>query len=153
MQIDLNHPQFTQKQATEITSADLKTIDNYIQHRQVEPHRLEGRRLFSALQLIQIDLIARMADIFRIPPKTGAVLAQRFLKHPSIAEDAQTVGDQRWAHQAHKRAEATIRRLPGGEVEVVMDGENDPEAILMVVPVQMFARLVMAKAATLMVDD
>lgn len=153
MQIDLNDPKFSPKQAAEITSADAKTIDNYIQHRHVEPHRLEGRRLFSALQLIEIDLIARLAEIFKIPPNTGVVLARRFVRDHRIAEDARNVGGnaelEAWVRTASGQAQATIKRHGDGRVSVLLEGDADPESIMLSVPVQIFGRIVMARIAAL----
>lgn len=137
MKVDLDFPAFSQTEAAEWTAADRKAIDNYIQHGYLQPSREGGKRLFSARQLIQIELIARLGDIFRIPPSVATLIAGEFARHPSIDLDAKAVGDRKWTLSAHERAQATIRR-DGDHVEVAVG--NEPDAIMIIVPVQLFAR-------------
>lgn len=137
VQVDLDFPAFSQTEAAEWTAADRKWIDNYIQHGHLVPFREGGRRLFTARQLIQIELIARLGDHFRIPPSVATVIADEFSRHPSIESDARAVGDRGWVLRSSERAQATIIRK--GELVEVAAGD-DPEAIMIVVPVQMFSR-------------
>ena len=140
MTIDLDKPDFTLKEAAECTSADFKTIDNYVMHKHVEPSRIEGRRLFSARQLVEIELIARLATLFRIPPSVGKVIAAKVLQDTPDYALGQGLSRE-------FDGQVSIRRLDSGAVHLLEVGETADDAIDLIIPVQTFGRVVLAKAA------
>lgn len=150
--IDLHAPQFTQKQVTEATTADNKTVDNYVQFGHATPHRVEGRRLFTALQTIEIEVTARLATLFSIPPKVGSVIARRAVseKRLLLEADASSIGDATWplrtSHGSYEDSHANITRGADGSVQLLDDAV--PDGIMLVVPVRAFARAVMFKLAS-----
>ena len=152
MRVDLEEPRFTQKQVAACTSADMKTLDNYVQHGHLRPSRIDGKRLFSGFQMVETEVIARLASLFHIPPKTGVLIARQVLAEagPTIERDAGSVTQGSWALQASERVQTTIERHSDGEVTIVKPSEERPASIDLVVPVQLFARMVLQKAATIL---
>lgn len=139
MTIDLDKPDFTLKEAAEFTSADFKTVDNYVMHKHVEPSKIEGRRLFSAKQLVEIELIARLASLFRIPPSVGKVIAAKVLRETP---------DYAFSHGFSREhdGQVSIRRLDSGAVHILEPGETADDSIDLIIPVQTFGRAVLGKA-------
>lgn len=149
MSIDLYQPQFTQKQVAACTLADVKTIDNYVQHDAVRPYLVEGRRLFSAFQMIEIHIIAVLAAMWKIPPKTGWQVARQMLQFAPanmLERDAALVKDSAdWVYGpgALHRSQVGINRGSDGTVTLLKEGEGGPFSVDLVVPVQTFARHVL----------
>jgi len=143
MMVDLDSAVLTQKDVAAWTEADEKVLNNYVHHGHVAPAQVTGnRRMFTPRQAIQIDLIVRLGQIFKIPPSVATILAERFSQHPCVDADAMNIGDSGWVRRASERVSATISRQ-GDDVQLA-EG-NEPDAIMVVVPVQLFARGVLER--------
>lgn len=147
--IDLFQPTYTMRQLAEATSASLKDIDNYVLHKHLIPFRETGRPRFTALQAIETDLISRLATLFKIPPAVGSILARSMLEGAPrglLDREAAAPNDAN-ARPEQYRAQATIVRNADGSVDRVAVNESRPDAIDIIVPVQLFARMVLGKLA------
>lgn len=152
MQIAIDSPQFTQKQVAACTLADMKTLDNYIQHGFVMPTLIDGRRMFCAFQMIEIHIMSALAAVWKIPPKTGWQVARQMLvaaPEHMIERDADSVSVNRdWVNAAPTpyRAQFAIERLPDGVIRLLNEGDGTSYSVEMIVPLQVFVRHVLANA-------
>lgn len=143
MRLDLDAPEFTQKDAAAWTRADEKSINNYVHFGYASPAAVSrGRRMFTARQLVKIELIARLSELFKIPPSVGSQIAERFSHHRGV-ELAAALETDRPGLMGDLQAMATIKR-DGDQVEIVEPG-SDPDEIMIVVPVWAFARGVLGQ--------
>lgn len=78
--IDTAEPQFTQREATLISGADAKAINNWIDRgflklAETKDRRLTGRRLFSIADIAVIQTMHYCAKLIAIPPSASVEVA------------------------------------------------------------------------------
>lgn len=147
--LDLHSPIFSARDVVTCTSQDKVGLDSHIHHEHVVPHRMGGRRTFSALQMIEIEIISQLASLFKIPPSVGRRIADHLLSDEStkqmLSRDAAGVTDSMaWINSASDREHADIIRNEDGTTELAPPGTVD--GVTIVVPVQHFARVVLVRA-------
>jgi hypothetical protein len=149
-------PCFTQMQVAECTSADARTIENYVNYGYVRPAVIDGRRRFTLRQLIKVEFIFRLASACKIAPKTGSKLAERILMQDrfGLGEDLKCRNDsQAWAHRSRERLDLILDANSGDEVKFAPDAAARIDSIHLSFPARHFSRLVIQNAAPLMMSD
>lgn len=138
-EIDPAQPIFSQRDVAACTILDKGSLDNYIQHGHATPKMINGRRTFTAFDMVYIQIIAQLAAIFSIPPLVGRGLATKLLQNyvslsgGAFFKDArEATDDPTWINAA------TIH----GDVEA-----ND---LHLSFPVQLMARAVLARAHSIL---
>ena len=147
MIFDLNDARWTQRQLVVAGVADTKTIDNYITHGHANVSRIQGRRLFTAMQAIEIALIAKVASIFSLPPSTGKVIVRNALAGAAWLQSDAKLGrgkldGKKWIAQSSERQQVYCCQNDKGELVVSLK-ESEPEAVAMIFPFQIFARAIL----------
>lgn len=149
MHIDLEDAVFSQTQIAECTSADPRTVENYIQYGYVVPSRIDGRRRFTGFDLIKNEFLIRLAS-FGLAPRKGTQIVDLILykDQHALAEDARSIQlDPHWPGKGTRRVQFDIVRDPDGSARLLNEGEINPEATTFIFPSQIFARAVLQKAA------
>lgn len=146
MKFDLHDPRWSQRQLVVAGIADNKTLDNYIQLGHLTPHRIQGRRMFTALQAIEIGLAIRLASIFNVPVSSGKQIAQGAIQGAEngwLGADAEAgrgkLNGQKWVAASRERQQVYCLRNADGEL-IVSNDDKTGEAVAMIVPFQIFAR-------------
>ncbi|MBB4375628.1 hypothetical protein [Bradyrhizobium sp. SBR1B] len=149
MKFDLDDPRWTQRQFIVAGVADDKTINNYIQLGHLKPHRIQGRRMFTALQAIEVGLTAKLATICSLPPSTGKQLARGAILGADgawLRADAESgrgkLTGQKWIAASSHRQQVYIRKNAKGET-VVSNEDETGEAVALIFPFQIFARSIL----------
>ena len=147
MFVDLQDVRWTQAQLALAEAADNKTIHNYIQHKHVEPKRVQGRRLFTGLLALEIGVTSRLAQYFSIPPKNGIAIAKVVLAGPPawLAADARDgfgkIDPETWIKRSSQREQVSCFRDDAGNL--TLGTAKDASGIDLIVPAQMFSRTIL----------
>jgi hypothetical protein len=152
MRIDLHEPLWTQSQVARCIDADDQTLNNYVNHGHASPKLIEGRRRFTALQMIEISFTVQLAEFFKIPPHHGSKISRSLIAHAPaglLENDAAKIGDKSWVAQASYRGQVTIRKAEDGSYETLARWKPAAEDIVIVFPVQLCARSVLYNASLL----
>ncbi len=140
--LDPFQPLFSQRDVTECTGIGKGTIDSYIINDHLRPYMIGGRRAFSAVQMIELAIIHRLAGAYKIPPSLGASLARQLVagapENMLLADARDAQSGVSWIGRASYRGQ--VCKDPG----IIGDG------IDLVVPVQLVARMIFAKAAEIL---
>ena len=149
----IKDPVFTQRQALEVTQPSSITLEQWIRDGIVEPHRPSPRaRLFSAEQLIGLDLVHLLVTKFLMRPRGAREIADQALEdyRPLYLDDVAQIGrghswraligpsrDDFHAEGFTRDADGMLRRF--------REGEDDPaDSIMLVLPARLIARRVIA---------
>ena len=104
--------------AVACTSLDKFGVQNYISAGHAQPSKIGNRRVFTALQMIHMEIVAQLAGLFNIPPSTGNKLAgELVMQMPQgwLALDARTVQQSRaWINSATDHGLVEYRRSDDG---------------------------------------
>lgn len=142
---------FTQTQAAECTSADARTIENYVNYDYVRPIIFDGRRRFTLRQLLKIEFTFRLASVCKIPPSSR--IGERILTQDrfGLADDLRQPSDSpAWAYRQHDRLDLIFDAKSPKEVKLAPDAAARSDSIHLGFPARHFSRLVIQKAAPLM---
>lgn len=150
----LDMPLFSQREAAQISTVDNITIDNWVRHGHVTPHREGERRLFSIWHLVTIDLIAVLAKQFGLKPKDGSQLAAQIIQDYSAAGvsardvvDIVAGRDWRGPYWGYRPDPYAFTRGEEGDLRPIAEGDDEINSVGVVVPTQLVARRVFAAVA------
>jgi hypothetical protein len=96
MRIDLHQPLWSQSQVARCINADDPVLNNCVHHRHVSPRLIEGRRRYTALQMIEITFTVQLAEFLKIPPHHGSKISRSLTAHAPaglLENDAAKIGD------------------------------------------------------------
>lgn len=153
MERDDHFPQFSQKQVSEATAADPRTVENYVQYGYVKPALIDGRRRFTIRQLLKVEFIYRLNTVMKIPPKAGAAMAERILMQDGfgLRDDLEAIDPSNaWPYRRPGRLEFVFDPNAPDDAAIAPASAKRPDSIHMVFPARLFSRLVLQRAAELM---
>lgn len=80
--VNVDLPQFTQREASEVSGAEMKSINNLLDRgffalTPVEDRRLAGRRLFSIRNIVFLKAMQHCSERLGLPPSLASLLAHK----------------------------------------------------------------------------
>lgn len=150
-------PRFTQRDVVALTDADNMSVDAWVRHGHVEPHRVGDRRMFSLSDLVRIDLLNLLAG-FKLAPSVAKLVVAKAWDDP----DARGFAAAAWkrveagqAYTAEDQVQLTLNRTPDGAVSVEPSAGGEAGSFDLVLPVGTIADRVFSRvlAAGWKADD
>jgi hypothetical protein len=143
--LDLDAPLFTQKEAVTVCTVENATIDNWVRHGHISPRRSDDRRLFSAWDMVTIDLIDFLATKFGLRPSDGCKLAARIVSEYRPLSRDDVVGmnaGQSWTgpYWGVSQPETYGFTRDGAGLRETREGDAEIDTVGIVVPTQLVAR-------------
>jgi len=153
MRVDLYQPLWSQAQVARCIHADDQTLNNYVYHGHVSPKLIEGRRRYTALQMIEIAFTVQLAEFLKIPPHHGSMISRSLIAYAPVGlleNDAANIGDKRWVAKESYRGQLTIRKAKDGSYVGLAGKKSAAEEINIDFPVQFLARSVLYSLTALL---
>ena len=145
-------PMFTFKDAVALTQAAESTLENWIEWKHLAPAKVGRRRMFSFEQLLKIDVMFVLAKNFRVEPNTGAHIAAVTVEEylPKLDEDVADIRAGSSWHSPLTRDGWTYgltRDDKTGELRATTREDDQGSSVMIVVPVRVFSRRMLATMA------
>lgn len=154
--IDFEEPIFSTDQAAQVTRVDIDTLDNWVRYGHVTPGRVGKNRRWSIVQLIDAELLYSLAFTFKVPPKVGREIVKlavgEYRRH--LETDLLDI----WSGASFAtlpdsepgRVTLSMVRTAGDVLRPFERGDSPAEAVMIILPVRLLARSVLAKAKIVM---
>lgn len=147
-------PMFSQADAVALTQADNDTVDNWVRYKHVLPLRVGNRRMFSFLDLLKIDLIHMLQRNFKAEIHVSAHIAgeaaKQYLDWIELDREEIQRRPERWhsPHPDRGDAHISLARDKNGGLRAVERGDLEVDSVMVVLPVRIIARRLLAGVET-----
>ncbi|VVT16343.1 hypothetical protein SPHINGO361_140017 [Sphingomonas sp. EC-HK361] len=133
----------------------IEVAKSWVKHGHIKPVHVDGRRRFSAIQLLHADLVGLLAFTMKVPPSIGSAIADNAIaEYDSIEGDFLEVFNGKHfaappASGGNGKMTFNLVRTPGDILRPWQPGDREEDGVMIVLPVALVARGLFAKMRVL----